>query len=251
VTIEKVSPGQAFRPSARVWNTFVEMANSAPDATPAKGTRVRPLHIVRCRNDSGSDREQWDVLGVKQTDGLVVTAAENDQESIDQRFVLVGEAPAWPDHIGRWAMCIEQIPDGSIGLVALGGIIAAQITVVHADHDRADILYNGGSGGNGQLESDWQGAAEILTKQSGTGTKWAVLRIADWSYTALQGVAQATIGADSSGAVQIEWGGSASETKAAVWNDHLHGGNAVGNGKDVSVNFNRSRGRWWIEELEC
>lgn len=250
MTLIKQQIGSPFRPSIAEQHALCDLVNGQGGGGGQQTKRrVRPLDLVRIKNTSGADRSQFDVLGISR-DGLLVTPAENAQESLDQRFVYVGKTPVWPEHIGRWAVLVEEIASGAIGWAAMGGMYAAQIEVQHADHDRVDIPDNSGAGGNGKLWSGWQGAGEIITSESGTGTKWATIRLGGWDSPLLDGVAQESIADGASGNVEVEWNGSPSQTIVA-WNDHMAGGNAVGNGKDVMVYFHREKGRWSVKELEC
>jgi hypothetical protein len=69
-------------------------------------------------------------------------------------------------------ICAEPIANGSIGAAWAGGVCQVQIEVSDADHAYADVS----DGQLTRLASAESGPCTILWKQSGTGTKWAVIR---------------------------------------------------------------------------
>lgn len=249
--LKKRGIGEPFRPSIAEQHALVDLANDRDQARHVQRARTRPLDLVRVKNESGAARSQWDVLGIH-LDETLITATENSQDLLDQRFVFRGKTPVWPDHIGRWALLIEEIGSNEIGWAAVGGIIAAQINVNHLEHDLADII---DTGGNGRLESGWHGAAEILVVEQTVGSsKWALLRLGNYESPAIKGVADASgITDDLSGNVDVWRAGAVTSPLATetVWLDWMHGGNDLPGSKEVLFRMFRDQGKFCVIEREC
>ena len=86
---------------------------------------------------------------------------------------MTGATPDEEDHVGKFAILLEPIADGKIGVGCLGGVCPVKIDVEDEDHGYADIA----DAEAGNLKSCDCGAAQILWKEDGTGTKWAVVRL--------------------------------------------------------------------------
>lgn len=130
--------------------------------------------VVYMRNagGSGDDCPRYGVLGI---DGVAIDHANNADQFLNQ-IVLDGVIPDGdPDtgHVGKFAIALEPIAAGDVGRVVVSGVVQVQINVIDASDKFADIA----DGDNTQLESTTSGAARILWKESGTGTKWAVVNI--------------------------------------------------------------------------
>lgn len=130
--------------------------------------------LIRNAGGSSEDVDWYGVLGI---DGLAVTKAENEDEFMGG-IVLDGVTPeaegsSSAGHSGKFAIVQQPIASGEIGVAVIAGATQVQINVTDADHKFADIK----DGDNTQLESAASGSARILWKESGTGTKWAVVCI--------------------------------------------------------------------------
>ncbi len=67
------------------------------------------------------------------------------------------------------------IPAAAIGLAHLGGVCQVQVAVTDAGHGWAEVKDSDST----VLGSAASGSARILSRESGTGTKWAVVRLGD------------------------------------------------------------------------
>lgn len=125
---------------------------------------------VLIRNDSESQCQRFNVL---QITGVVVTP-EDSLQDFQQRPVFTGAVPTdTPNTEGRLVICAEPIAPGQIGRAWADGVVMTQIDVTDTAHHYAAIKSDDSS----QLKSDESGLCYILWKESGTGTKWAVVRI--------------------------------------------------------------------------
>ncbi len=170
-----VRAGQTVALSASTHNAFVEAARFA--RTRRNGGRFQPLEIaergivVPVRNDSGADRNRFDVLA---HDGAVFASGDNFPQ-FKSRPALVGIVPAYPAHYGRFVVLQEPVKSGRIGLAMIAGVTAVQLNLTDSDavngHDWADIE----DGQSGRLKTGATGAARILEKPTSSGVGWGLV----------------------------------------------------------------------------
>ena len=80
--------------------------------------------------------------------------------------------PAAADHIGNFVILLEPAA-GEIGRACISGVCPVRVDVNDEDDQFADVK----DGEATMLESAPTGSARIIWKESGTGTKWAVVRL--------------------------------------------------------------------------
>jgi len=171
--VNRVQKGQPLRIKAADWNAAQD---AAADLAARRNTFGRDWQatfkqtgIVRIRNDSGYDRDRFNVLGI---DDTVIKPDENLEE-FKNRIALIGVEPKDPDHVGRFAVLLEPIPAGAIGMGVVAGVTVVQVDVQDEDDTFAEIA----DGVVDNLKSGQAGSALILYKETGTGVKWAVVRL--------------------------------------------------------------------------
>lgn len=171
--LKKVLPGDRLRVPAGAWNTFIDAAQahlrSQRSVRARPGAISRQATVVRVRNDTGSDRGQYEVLGL----GAPIILPTTNERSFRERVALVGELPTEAAHAGKFAICQEPIPSGRICAGWVAGVTIAKIDVTDEDHEFADVA----DGVATHLASGKAGSALILWKEPGTGVKWAVIRM--------------------------------------------------------------------------
>jgi predicted RecA/RadA family phage recombinase len=125
--------------------------------------------ILAKNNTTGTVR-RWGVLSVA---GVVFTpsgATGNATQQFQDQPVLSGGLPTGGS---SFVVAVEPIAAGSIGRVAVAGVVQAKINVTDAGHGFATAK----DGDLTQLTSAASGDAQILWKESGTGAgKWAIVR---------------------------------------------------------------------------
>jgi len=173
---DKARSGQPLRIRAGTFNTMVDAAKAwksgrAGYGSTAAGYRPPDTDVVLVENDSGGDRDRFDILGV---DDVIISPTDNEDEFAN-RVMLSGTTPNPATHLGRFVVLLEPIADGEIGRASISGVCPCEIDVIDSAHAYADI--NPDSGDRYTPASRQFGSAEILWKESGTGTKWAVLRL--------------------------------------------------------------------------
>lgn len=180
MNIDKVIKGQPFEMPADAYNAFVDAARKAQQFDPLDdqnkdSNNFRKLH---CLNDSGGDQDQFAILGI---DEPIITPTEEEDE-FKSRITISGVTPedgsggsGSSDHTGRFVVLQEPILDGEIGRCIASGETICKINVVNEDHLFADVE----DSESGYLKSSETGTARILWKESGTGEKWAYIRLGD------------------------------------------------------------------------
>lgn len=172
-TLKKVKPGEPLAIPAATFNTFVDAARDFlsrqrnTSRTPTVDNQ--PFSTILIKNNSGSDRSRFEVLGI---DGPLFTPTDN-LDSFRNQIVLIGSTPSDTPHAGKIAVLVEPIQSGKVGRACVNGVVPVKVNISDANHKFADV-YNGTAG---NLKSDFFGAAQILWAESGTGLKWAVVRL--------------------------------------------------------------------------
>ena len=108
--MQKVKRGDPLVIPASTFNTFIDAARDFQDRQrSARCDAVREQRdtgIVLIRNESGADRERFDVLGIE---GPIIERVDNEDE-FKQRVALRGVVPSSP-HPGKFAILLEPAKD--------------------------------------------------------------------------------------------------------------------------------------------
>jgi len=165
-----VKAGDPLEVRAPIWNKMLDAAraNEARQHSVSRtlGTDLRGVPVL-IRNDSGSDCGQYGILGIS---GCVFSPAD---DGFKQRLALTGVTPATGAHEGKFAILAEPIAYQSIGPAIIDGTTICQVNITDASHEYADIT----DGDAAKLASAKSGPVQIIWSESGTGVKWAVVRI--------------------------------------------------------------------------
>lgn len=170
--------GDHVIPSREQFNTMMRAGNaharqlgerpqSPADLTPSQT-------IVYVKNNSGSDVARFGVLGI----GTVQITPTDRLASFQHLPILDGESPTTADHTGKFVVTLEPIANGKIGRAVIDGLVQAQVdsaddAMAFADVTASDLT---------KLTGRCAGGAQIIYRESGTGAKWALVRIGKaWS----------------------------------------------------------------------
>lgn len=171
--LKKVRPGDALEIPAAGYNAFVDAARAEQMRRQGINRSAKPgfaqTGIVLVKNNSGADRGRFDVLGV---DAPIFTPTDNPDSFKNDRAVK-GVTPATANHTGNFVILLEPLKSGKIGAAVASGVCVAKVNVTDSDHEYADVA----DGQAGYLASGDSGVARIMWKESGTGLKWAMIRI--------------------------------------------------------------------------
>jgi hypothetical protein len=173
--MKKVQSGQPLVIPAGAYNAFIDAALDFRQRTAHIGQGAQPSFaqsgIVLARNDSGGDRQRFEVLGV---DGPVIDPSSNEEE-FKNRVALACVAPAADTHEGRFVVLAEPVVVGKIGRAFAAGVCAVKLDVPDEDHEWRFAGIADGATAN--LKAHHRGSAAILWRAGGTGVQWAVVRL--------------------------------------------------------------------------
>lgn len=175
-----VSRGDKLRVPAPVWNSLLGLLH--PFGKPRSGGG----HVAKqfyARNpyaastilvkNAHTDLSQFGVLGITTTTITDPATSADTLLGFKQQPIIEGNIPALASHHGKFVVAIEPIEAGKYGLCVASGVVIVQIDILDADHRYADVK----DADAAKLQSKPIGAARILWKESGTGTKWAIVNI--------------------------------------------------------------------------
>lgn len=165
-------PGDPFRFPARLYCDLLDLVANDKRGQGAivSGAIARDFAntIIQIKNGTGSNLPRFSVLGFN---GTVITVS-GSVDSFKDGICLIGRTPSLPADSAKWAITLEPIADGNIGYAVIAGVCLVQVNVIDANDQYADAI----DSDNSKLKSSASGGAQILYKESGTGTKWAVVR---------------------------------------------------------------------------
>ncbi len=171
-TLRKVKSGDPFKMPAATFNAFVDAARAHRQRQQASSQQPKPAErhsgIVLVRNDSGAGRDRFDVLGIASP----IFSPASDVDAFKNQPALSCVTPA-DDHVGKFVILLEPLAAGAIGRAMASGVCPAKVDISDTNHGYADAA----DGQAGSLDSSSSGAAQILWAESGTGVKWALIRL--------------------------------------------------------------------------
>ena len=171
---------ETVRISRPTWNKIARMLKQFNNGVGNNnsGRRQAEPNIRIIKNSTGEDRSQCEILGI----GGVEVLPADDFAEFHSRSVFTGEIPTTASHAnGRFAILAEPIADGEYGRAYINNIAVVQINVTDEAHCFADIA----DGVTANLESTTSGPCVILWKETGTGTKWGIVRFSGGGGTRL------------------------------------------------------------------
>lgn len=175
--MQKVKRGDPLVIPAATFNAFVDAARDFEDrqrGTAAKPrAELRPFGLVPVRNESGADRQRFDVLGVA---GPILTPTDNP-EAFKSRVLLRGVVPQ-AGHAGRFVVLSEPVAAGAIGRAFVDGVCPVRVEMIDEAHGFADAA----AGETDTLRSADSGTAQLLWVQpveqrDDPAIAWTVARI--------------------------------------------------------------------------
>ena len=173
--LKKAQAGQKLEIPAEAYNAFVDavryVRERRHDVAQESSAPFRQSGIIKVRNDSGTDRERFDVLGISQP---IISPGANLPEFKNQ-VAVVGVVPQHPEHFGNSVVLLEPLSAGGIGRGWISGVCPTRLRVDAECHEYADIEDDNAA----QLVSLPAGSARILWREGGLGPQWAVVRLAN------------------------------------------------------------------------
>lgn len=162
-----------------LYNTSREMATQHVTTQGGKaGTQAVPpqMHAmgtyVYVKNACGEVRKPGEILGID--DDLIIPLDHaGNRESANATPILKGVEPAFPDHIGKFVVLVEGLGVNEVGLAYLSGIAVVKVNFTYANSPFADVTDENYT----KLTAREFGGARIISKESGTGDKYALVEL--------------------------------------------------------------------------
>lgn len=188
----RIEPGQPLNGaiSARAWNRMLDAADlvlgdSRGVTAGSMSAGPKPYSWVYCKTDFTVER--WGVVAITGVD-ITPTATESDTatRTFQDSPVVTGGTPS--SSTTAWGVAVEPIASGSIGRLAVAGVVQCKIQVDKSD-DKFVACASGG------LKSGVKGESLILWKESGTGSgKWSLVRLGTTATTEVDIITGVTLG---------------------------------------------------------
>ena len=201
--------------SAAAWSEIVDYAQYADRVRKSgPGKQQGPLFAARTmvlvKNASGVTRDRFNVLGI--SDSLLSPTTALGQ--FQSKVALEGTTPSAPGHLGTFVILAQPLKANEIGWAWISGVCVGKVDFDYSDQPYAEI-----KDGDAGLLVGAEGGMQTLWKESGTGAKWAVIRLGVPYYPILRGKLDG----------DLDSGGSAT---MSVW----EGATLADSGRDVTIN---------------
>ena len=247
--IRRVTVGQpvASALKASTWNAFVDTANHVLfDKQPRGRDSGRKWYdhtqVVTVHNTTGADRKAGDILAIN---GIATTPTVN-LEAFRTHPAFTAVTPALAYH-GQFVIAAEGIKNTNRGLAIIAGIVPVQINVATATQlfKRADLTTT-----SDYLVLAPHGSAQVLYIESGTGTKWALIRMGCHETVSETGKTNATITPGNAGDVHIYRAGVDTGYSVSAYVNWMDA-EQVSINKEVIVQWFTGERIWRIVGAEC
>ena len=230
---------------SRAWNSFLDAAEFVRDARNNQAAGVAGFSlangICRVKNSSGGDLSRFAIAAPS---GILFSQSDNATEFYENPCLTV-TTPASADLSRVFCVLQEPIKSGLVGRAMFVGLTVCQIDVIDATDDYVDCI----ASDSAKLQTQPYGPASILYKESGTGTKWALICMGMPGTQLLVGKTNAAHNVGASGTINV-WRGTTAGSESAsgtvtAWN---HFGN-VASGKYVVCGYIQRN--WRIIAAQC
>jgi len=176
--MKKVQSGDPLVIPAQAYNAFVDAAKDFQQRTRHVGQQATPGYrsasIVLVKNESGEDRDRFDVLGLGEP-VILPDAGGSSEQTFKNAVALRGEMPDVTLHEGKFAILSEPLAAGAIGRAYLAGVTATRLRLEDSAQEvaRAEIIDADATA----LQPAPDGSAQVLWHQQQTGDVWAIVRL--------------------------------------------------------------------------
>jgi hypothetical protein len=126
---------------------------------------------VLVQNKTGSALDVAAVVGLG--DPIFAPDAGQKTETFKRQVGFEGNTPDIDTDQRRFAILLAPLGSDDIGPAMIDGVCPVKVNVADEKHEYAEVA----DGDTSQLASGPIGSAQILWAESGTGTKWAVVRL--------------------------------------------------------------------------
>ncbi len=170
--LRKVQSGQKLEIHATTFNSFVDAARDFKERQRDRRSQPEPYFpdsgIILVANNSGADRNRFDVLGVTQP----IIAPEANLIEFKRRPTFRGVRPE-AQHKCRFVVLLEPVKANKIARAVIAGVTIVRLKV----DDPLDTCCDIQPKKCDYLKSSIDGSAQILWKQKNSGVCWAIVRL--------------------------------------------------------------------------
>lgn len=229
------------------WNRLVDVAAAHGMGGLAGrsegGLSIPQTGIRRIKNASGLTRNRFDVLGISAPLPLPST----NPDGFKSRTALKGVTPAAEDH-GAFVILLGPAKADDVVAGCIDGVCVAKVLVESGKEwiEYADVK----DGDAGSLQLDLCGTARVLWIESGTGVKWAVIRLGVGpGQTEYRGKLDGALAAGGSATVSIwRYSGSDADTGINVTAHDwlLPSGGSLATATPVIVKWYEDSQKWYV-----
>lgn len=247
--LRDVTPGQPleFRAAAvNAWNEAARLARRRFEtgAGADRGGADAASLVVLVRNDTGGDLPIRSVLKI--TDPVL--SLVDHPLAIQDQPAFSAVAPAAATDLV--VITLEPIAEDRIGRAALAGVALVEVSVGSSGHTHATPS----SGVTARLASGTSGIARIISKESGTGNKRAVVLLGGGGGSGgefVRGTLDGTLTFGGSATLSVYSAGSDTGANVTVHDTLLLSGQTVAAGKFVTAGWEASSGRYYVTGAQC
>lgn len=163
--------------SARAWNRAQDAADivlgvkGGTSADPSASVRA-PFVSIPCAPSSG-DLPRGGIVSLGGTPLIAPTSTDEDAETVEFQNRPVVAGGVWSLYGGGWpGVATEPIQLGSIGSVAVSGLVTVKLDVKHTSH----LFAKPKAGSVDEMKTSESDGFPIIWKQEGDGSgKWAIV----------------------------------------------------------------------------
>lgn len=174
--MNKVRSGEKFEVMASTWNAFIDAANFTKMMRQnTRGGGVSSGLDVGIVNVQNATENQQYRFGALVIDNIAVPPETSEDEftSCAPLYLCIQATESNKDK--PFVVLLEPLAPGATGRGMLIGTTPAQVNVLDETHGYIEPSTDSGS--SGALQSSETGFGRILWKESGTGTKWALVQL--------------------------------------------------------------------------
>lgn len=156
---------------AEAWNAFIDAAKRTQTISRAESRPRLDRFIVPVKNNSEDPIARFGVLGITAS---LIDPATDEGGFLDQ-IALQGDVPS-AGHYGRFAVAVEPIDAGAIGLACVGGVCIGRVYI--PDEDGPFRFADIDPGETEHLKARVRGGASILWHEAvADEVGWAILNL--------------------------------------------------------------------------
>lgn len=210
--------------------------------------------IILVQNNSGSDQDQFAVLGIDEPVSDISDADTANQ--FIENPVVKGVSPTLANHLGKFVVLIEAVASGKTGRGVISGIVPCKVKVESTAsnpltgqswYQYADIEPSTMS----RLILRPYGAAQVLWKANTTGDQWALVRLGlPGGITTLHGTLSASLSQGSYADASLSFNGS-SYTQRVYDLLMKSGAKDIASGKKITATYFPDEQKFYVTEAEC